>query len=63
LKGLISLAIMGHVYAPSMRFFKLPALFAFSLPVAGVLYGMMTFDSALRHARGIGVQWRDAKKK
>jgi len=59
-KGVIALAIMGHVYAPAMRFFKLPVLFAFSLPVAGVLYGLMTFDSALRHARGLGVQWRDA---
>lgn len=58
-KGIVALAIMGHVYAPAMRFFKLPVLFAFSLPVAGVLYGLMTFDSALRHARGLGVQWRD----
>ncbi|MEI6235938.1 MAG: glycosyltransferase [Planctomycetota bacterium] len=62
-KGCIALAIMGHVYAPAMRFFKLPVLFAFSLPIAGILYGLMTFDSALRHARGLGVQWRDAGSK
>ncbi len=60
-KGSIALAIMGHVYAPAMRFFRLPVLFAFSLPAAGILYGMMTFDSAFRHARGMGVQWRDAR--
>ena len=59
IKGLIALAIMGHVYAPAMRFFKLPVLFAFSLPFAGVLYGLMTLDSAVRHARGKGVQWRE----
>lgn len=58
-KGALALAIMGHVYAPAMRFFKLPVLFAFSLPVAGVLYGLMTLDSAIRHARGNGVQWRE----
>ncbi len=61
-KGAIALAIMGHVYAPAMRFFKLPLFFAFSLPAAGILYGLMTLDSALRHARGLGVQWRDAPK-
>lgn len=61
-KGFVALAIMGHVYAPAMRFFKLPPVFAFSLPVAGILYGLMTFDSALRHTRGIGVQWREPTK-
>lgn len=60
LKGGAALAIMGHVYAPAMRFFKLPAPFAFSLPAAAVLYGLMTLDSGLRHARGAGTQWRDA---
>lgn len=61
-KGLLALAIMGHIYAPAMRFFKLPVVFAFSLPFAGILYGLMTLDSALRHARGLGVQWRDPNK-
>ena len=58
-KGGAALAVMGHVYAPAMRFFKLPALFAFSLPIAAVLYGLMTLDSGLRHVRGAGTQWRD----
>src|SRR5579862_1089225 len=58
MKGALGLAIMGHVYAPAMRFFKLPVLFAFSLPLAGVLYGLMTLDCARRHAREKGVQWR-----
>ena len=62
MKGLLALAIMGHVYAPAMRFFKLPVMFAFSLPIAGILYGLMTLDSALRHARRLGVQWREASK-
>ena len=58
-KGGAALAVMGHVYAPAMRFFKLPALFAFSLPIAAVLYGLMTLDSGLRHVRGAGTQWRE----
>ncbi|HEY3324007.1 MAG TPA: glycosyltransferase [Planctomycetota bacterium] len=58
-KGLLALAITGHVYRPTTRFFGLPVFYAFTLPLAGVLYACMTFDSALRHARGKGVQWRD----
>lgn len=58
-KGSIALALMGHVYASAMRFFKLPVLFAFSLPIAGLLYGLMTLDSALRHARKMGSEWRE----
>ncbi len=60
-KGSVALAVMGHVYAPAMRFFKLPVLFAFSLPAAALLYALMTLDSAVRHARGLGTQWRDAQ--
>ncbi|HYG77050.1 MAG TPA: glycosyltransferase [Planctomycetota bacterium] len=58
-KGLISLLLMRAVYSPAVRFFELPGYYAFSLPVAGVLYGLMTLDSALRYARGIGPQWRE----
>ncbi|HYF48020.1 MAG TPA: glycosyltransferase, partial [Planctomycetota bacterium] len=60
LKGLLSVLVMRFVYAPAVRFFELPSFYAWTLPVAGVLYGMMTLDSARRHARGQGVQWRDA---
>ena len=58
-KGLLSLLVMRHVYRPAVRFFKLPGRCAFTLPVAGVLYGLMTLDSALRHARKARTEWRE----
>ncbi len=59
-KGMLALAVMRGVYAPAVRFFELPCHRAWTLPLAGALYGLMTLDSALRHARGAGVQWREA---
>jgi hopene-associated glycosyltransferase HpnB len=59
LKGIIGLSIMRTVYGPAVKFFELPQRYAWSLPIAGVLYGLMTFDSALKHLRGEGLKWRD----
>lgn len=59
LKGGLSLAVMRTVYGPACSFFKLTEKYAWSLPVAGVLYGLMTVDSALRYWRGVGPQWRE----
>ena len=61
IKGLLSLAVMCYVYKPAVDFFQLPRRYIFALPVAGVLYGLMTVDSALRHALGAGTQWRDKR--
>ena len=58
-KGLFSLGLMRLSFVPAVRFFKLPSRYSCSLPLAGVLYGLMTLDSALRHARGMGLQWRE----
>ena len=60
-KGFLVLAIMSSVYRPASNFFKLGAGWSWSLPYAGVLYGLMTFDSAWRHTLGKGVQWREKK--
>jgi hopene-associated glycosyltransferase HpnB len=47
------------VYQPAASFFRVPGLFRFTLPLAGVLYGAMTASSAWRHARGRGPGWRE----
>jgi hopene-associated glycosyltransferase HpnB len=60
-KGFLVLAIMASVYRPASSFFKLGDGWSWSLPFAGVIYGMMTFDSAWRHTLGKGVQWREKK--
>jgi hopene-associated glycosyltransferase HpnB len=60
LKGILALAVMRLVYSRAVAFFELPSGYAWTLPIAGVLYGFMTIDSARRHASGQGVQWREA---
>ncbi|MCS6927191.1 MAG: glycosyltransferase [Candidatus Binatia bacterium] len=52
-------SVMAVVYRPAVRFFDLSGRWSWTLPLAGVLYGAMTVDSALRYARGQGVRWRD----
>lgn len=57
--GLGAWAVMAVVYRPAVRFFRLPFWWCWTLPVAGVLYGGMTLDSAVRHATGLRIGWRD----
>ena len=42
--------LMTALYLPPIRYFRLSPLWAPTLPVAGVLYGAMTLDSALRRS-------------
>jgi hopene-associated glycosyltransferase HpnB len=57
--GLGAWAIMAMVYRPAVRFFRLPFLWCWTLPIAGVLYEGMTLDSAIRHVMGLRIGWRD----
>lgn len=58
LAGGIAYATMTAAYAPTVRLYRLPSWRALTLPAAGVLYTLMTVDSALRHARGQGGVWK-----
>jgi hopene-associated glycosyltransferase HpnB len=49
--GFLSWLLMAFVYRPAPRFFGLSGFRAWTLPVAGILYGLMTLDSALRGGR------------
>ena len=49
--GLCSWALMAALHASAPRFFGLSRLRAWTLPVAGALYALMTLDSALRGSR------------
>jgi hopene-associated glycosyltransferase HpnB len=51
LSGLAAWALSALAYLPTVRFYELRAAWAASLPLAGVLYGGMTLDSAVRHRR------------
>jgi len=45
-------------YLPTLRLYGLSPLWAASLPLAGALYGAMTFGSAWNHWRGRGGAWK-----
>lgn len=43
---------------PTLELYRANALWAFSLPFAGILYALMTLDSARRHYAGKGGAWK-----
>jgi hopene-associated glycosyltransferase HpnB len=49
---------MSISFLPTLVLYRRTPLLAPALPVAGLLYGAMTFDSALRHRRGCGARWK-----
>jgi hopene-associated glycosyltransferase HpnB len=50
-------ALMTALFLPTVRFFDLCPLWALTFPLAGVLYGAMTIDSALHHTFGHRTTW------
>ncbi|MFM5902930.1 MAG: glycosyltransferase [Dolichospermum sp.] len=50
--------LMTFAYLPIIRFYKCPAIFAFSLPIIAFLYTLMTVDSAWRYWQGRGGEWK-----
>jgi hypothetical protein len=58
-EGFCAWMIMAMVYRPAVRFFQLPSGRCWTLPLAGLLYGAMTVDSAVRHIIGMRIGWRD----
>lgn len=57
--GGLALLAMGAVYAPVVRFYKLPLLWVFTLPAAAMLMMAMTVSSALNYRRGTRAQWKN----
>jgi hypothetical protein len=55
--GLAGWLLMALAFLRATRFFGLGAAWALTLPVAGILYGGMTLDSARRHLRGVRRGW------
>jgi hopene-associated glycosyltransferase HpnB len=56
--GLAAWALMAITYLPTLRFYGLSALWAPSLPVAGVFYTYATWISAVRYWMGRGGMWK-----
>jgi hopene-associated glycosyltransferase HpnB len=53
-----ALALMLASFRPILRYYRLPAWRAATLPAVAALYVAMTVDSALRHFRGRGGGWK-----
>jgi hopene-associated glycosyltransferase HpnB len=56
--GGVALLLMCTSYLPVLRLYRQPAPLALTLPVAGLLYGLMTLSSGYRHWRGRGGGWK-----
>ena len=56
--GLSTLSLMLASYLPTLRLYGRPFWEAAGLPVAGLLYGLMTLSSGYRHWRGRGGGWK-----
>jgi hopene-associated glycosyltransferase HpnB len=50
---------MSVAYSPVIRFYRLPALRAVTLPLAGALFLAMTWSSASDYWRGTSARWKD----
>ena len=50
--------IIAWTYLPTLDLYRANVLWAVSLPFAGILYALMTIDSARRHYAGHGGAWK-----
>jgi hopene-associated glycosyltransferase HpnB len=51
-------ALMTIAYWPTVKFYRCAPVYAFALPLIGLLYNLMTIDSARRHWQGQGGHWK-----
>ena len=56
--GLIAWLIMSLVYYPTVRYYRLSALWSFSLPLIALFYAGATLLSAIRYWQGRGGEWK-----
>jgi hopene-associated glycosyltransferase HpnB len=56
--GLAGLSVMFTSYLPMLQWYRTSRFFALLLPLAALLYTMMTLDSARRHWQGRGGAWK-----
>ena len=56
--GAAALLSMTTAYLPTVRFYRLPAICALSLPLAALFFLSMTIESAWRYLRGVRAEWK-----
>jgi hypothetical protein len=58
LAGIVAWLLMAICYYPALRFYGRSALWAPLLPLVALFYMGATVNSAIRHARGRGGEWK-----
>ena len=56
--GIVTWLVMAQSFRPTQRLYGEPGWLALLLPLAGLAYTLMTFDSALGHWQGRGGVWK-----
>jgi hypothetical protein len=56
--GAAAWALMAASFTPTLALYGRSAWWGFALPLAGLLYAGMTLDSARRHVRSQGAEWK-----
>jgi len=56
--GALTWALMAIAYGPTLKLYGRSPLWGLALPLIGLLYALMTVDSAWRHWRGQGGGWK-----
>ena len=59
-EGLFAWGVMARTYWPAVHFFGINRTWTLALPIAGIFYGAMTLDSAVRYWTGKNIGWRDS---
>lgn len=54
----VTFIIMFTTYLPVLRYYEIPVFWSLTLPLAGLLYLLMTCDSAWLHISGRGSSWK-----
>jgi hopene-associated glycosyltransferase HpnB len=55
---IVTYGLMVIAYRPTIQFYRCPRIYALALPLIGLMYNLMTIDSAWRHWQGKGGQWK-----
>jgi hopene-associated glycosyltransferase HpnB len=56
--GLVTWLMMAFAFKPTLRLYRMSALWGLALPAIAAIYMAFTLDSAYQHARGRGGMWK-----
>jgi hopene-associated glycosyltransferase HpnB len=59
LLSIVTFAIIWGTYLPVNRYYSLKIFWLFTLPIAGIIYLIITWSSAFRHWNGKSAVWKD----